>query len=80
MEGFGIILTRKIEHFIMAEIEISVMARQCLVERMGNIERLASEALAWTEKQNAKEAKVDRRFTTEEARIKLKKLYPSIEL
>jgi len=64
----------------MAEIEISVMARQCLAERMGNIERLESEALTWTEKRNAKEAKVDWRFTTEDARIKLKKLYPSIEL
>jgi transposase len=64
----------------MAEIEISVMARQCLAERMGDIERLESEALTWTEKRNAKEAKVDWRFTTEDARIKLKKLYPSIEL
>jgi hypothetical protein len=64
----------------MAELEISVMARQCLAERMGNIERLESEALTWTEKRNAKEAKVDWRFTTEDARIKLKKHYPSIEL
>jgi transposase len=64
----------------MAEIEISVMTRQCLAERMGNIERLESEALTWTEKRNAKEAKVNWRFTTDDARIKLKKLYPSIEL
>ena len=63
----------------MAEIEISVMSRQCLAERMGNIRRLESEVLAWAEKRNGKEAKVDWRFTTAEARIKLKKLYPSLQ-
>jgi hypothetical protein len=63
----------------MAEIELSVMARQCLAERMGSIERLEGEAMAWAEKRNVKEAKVDWRFTTADARIKLKKLYPSIE-
>jgi hypothetical protein len=63
----------------MAEIEISVMSRQCLAERMGSIERLESEALAWAEKRNSKQAKVDWRFTTDDARIKLKKLYPSID-
>jgi hypothetical protein len=63
----------------MAEIEIGVMARQCLAERMNNIANLASEVEAWAEKRNDKEAKVDWRFTTEDARIKLKKLYPSIE-
>ena len=64
----------------MAEIEMSVMSRQCLAERMGSTERLESEALAWAEKRNAKEAKVDWRFTTADARIKLKKLYPSIDV
>jgi transposase len=63
----------------MAEIEISVLTRQCLAERMGDIEHLEKEVLAWEHKRNAKEAKVDWRFTTEDARIKLKKLYPSIE-
>jgi len=63
----------------MAEIEMSVMERQCLAERMGSIERLESEALAWAEKRNAKEVKVDWRFTTADARIKLKRLYPSIK-
>jgi len=62
-----------------AEIEISVLARQCLAERMENMKRLAREAMAWAQKRNAKEAKVDWRFTTADARIKLKKLYPSIE-
>jgi len=63
----------------MAEIEISVMARQSLAERMGRTERLEAEVMAWAEKRNVKEAKVDWRFTTADARIKLKRLYPSIE-
>lgn len=63
----------------MAEIEISVLSRQCLTERMEDIKRLENEAIAWAEKRNAKEAKVNWRFTTEDARIKLKKLYPSLQ-
>jgi len=63
----------------MAEIEISVMERQCLAERMGSTERLETEAMAWAVKRNAKESKVDWRFTTADARIKLKRLYPSIK-
>ena len=63
----------------MAEIEISVLARQCLAERMDNVKRLQKEAMVWAEERNAKEAKVDWRFTTDDARIKLKRLYPSID-
>lgn len=63
----------------MAEIEISVMSRQCLAERMGSIERLESEALSWAKQRNARETKVDWWFTTDDARIKLKKLYPSLQ-
>ena len=64
----------------MAEIEMSVLSRQCLAERMGDMEHLEREALAWEHKRNSKEAKAGWRFTTEDARIKLKKLYPSIEM
>jgi len=64
----------------MAEIEISVLGRQCLAERIGNASRLETEATAWAENRNAKEAKVNRQFTTCDARIKLKKLYPSIKV
>jgi len=63
----------------MAEIEMSVLSRQCLSERMEDIKRLDNEVTAWEEKRNGKETKVDWRFTTEDARIKLKKLYPSIK-
>jgi len=62
----------------MAEIEMSVMSRQCPAERMSSIERLESEALASAEKRSPKRAKVDWRCATGDARIKLKKLYPSI--
>jgi len=64
----------------MAEIEISVLGRQCLAERMENVVRLEKEATAWAANRNAKSAKVNWRFTTCDARIKLKKLYPSIEV
>jgi hypothetical protein len=62
----------------MAEIEMSVMSRQCLAARMGNIERLKDEVLAWVANRNDNDSKVDWRFTTADARIKLKKLYPTI--
>jgi len=63
----------------MAEIEMSVLSRQCLAERVDNIKRLEDEAIVWAERRNAVEAKVDWRFATDDARIKLKKLYPSIQ-
>jgi hypothetical protein len=63
----------------MAEIEMSVLSRQCLAERMSNIDRLESEAMAWAKQRNAKEVRVDWRFTTDDARIKLKRLYPSLQ-
>jgi len=63
----------------MAEIEISVMSRQCLRERMGNVQQLAKEVLLWQRNRNCKEVKVDWRFTTNDARIKLQKLYPSMD-
>ena len=62
----------------MAEIELSVLSRQCLNERMENVENLSAECSAWLDKRNKQTTKVDWRFTTENARIKLKRLYPSI--
>jgi hypothetical protein len=63
----------------MAEIEFSVLQRQCLDRRIQNQATLISEVLAWEKKRNTQELKVDWRFTTEKARIKLKRLYPSIQ-
>ena len=62
----------------MAEIEPSVLARQCLGERMDNQEHLAKEVAAWEQARNAAACMVDWRFTTADARLKLKRLYPVI--
>lgn len=60
----------------MAEIELSVLARQCLNRRIPDQESLIREVAAWQARRNASEATVEWRFTTADARIKLKKLYP----
>ena len=64
----------------MAEIELGILARQCLSRRIDNMEQLKDEVAAWQVIRNTTEAKVNWRFTTKDARIKLKKLYPSIEV
>ena len=61
----------------MAEIELSVLARQCLGQRLGDREALAREVAAWTAARNARACGTDWRFTTADARIKLKRLYPT---
>ena len=60
----------------MAEIELSVLARQCLAERMDNQARLSAEVAAWQRARNAATTRIDWRFTTADARIKLQRLYP----
>ena len=60
----------------MAEIELSVLARQCLNRRLGDRARMEREVAAWTAARNAAVATIDWQFTTEDARIKLKRLYP----
>lgn len=62
----------------MAEIELSVLDRQCLDRRIPDKSTLATEVLAWERPRTARGATVDWRFTTDDARIKLKKLYPSL--
>jgi len=63
----------------MAEIELGMLGRQCLNRRIAAVEHLHREAAAWETDRNEKKSKVNWRFTTDEARIKLKKLHPSIE-
>ena len=63
----------------MAETELSVLARQCLNRRIDNADDLKREVRAWETRRNAAESTVDWRFTTKDARIKLKRLYPSIQ-
>lgn len=64
----------------IAEIELSVLSRQCLNRRMPNQAYLESEVKAWEDERNNQIVKVQWRFTTADARIKLKHLYPLIEV
>jgi hypothetical protein len=63
----------------MAEIELSVLSRQCLDCRIPDLETLTREVAAWEQARNADPRPVNWRFTTPDARIKLKRLYPSIQ-
>ena len=63
----------------MAEIEFSVLRRQCLCRRIPDQQTLTREVQAWQNRRNQQRATVHWRFTTDDARIKLKKLYPSTE-
>ncbi len=62
----------------MAEIEFSLLSRQCMSDRMADRAYLTQEVSAWVAHRNAIKSEVNWRFTTEDARIKLKHLYPSI--
>jgi len=62
----------------MAEIELNVLMGQCLNRRIDNMETMKKEVRAWQTHRNNKEAKIKWRFTADDARIKLLKLYPSI--
>jgi hypothetical protein len=62
----------------MAEIELSVLARQCLAERMDSKANVTQQVVAWEQRRNGYGVKTDWRFTTADARIKLKRLYPTI--
>lgn len=61
----------------VAEIELSVLRGQCLDQRIADQDRLTSEVTAWTARRNRDAATIDWHFTTADARIKLKHLYPS---
>jgi hypothetical protein len=63
----------------MAEIELSVLSRQCLDRRIPDQDALRCETNAWVERRNTAKATIEWRFTTADARIKLKKLYPTLK-
>jgi hypothetical protein len=63
----------------MAEIELSILSRQCLDRRIPDQATLREEVAAWVDTRNAHARPMEWRFTTEDARIKLKKLYPLIK-
>ena len=60
----------------LAESELSVLSSQCLDRRIGDIESLRGEVEAWVADRNKNQAKADWQFTTDDARVKLKTLYP----
>lgn len=62
----------------MAEIELSILSRQCLDQRIPDFQTLEQEVRAWNEHRNQQGTWIDWRFTTEDARVKLHRLYPSI--
>ena len=64
----------------MAEIELGVLQRQCLDRRIGDLTKLQSEVATWQTDRNAQQVKVNWQFKTKDARIKLKRLYPVLEL
>jgi hypothetical protein len=79
-ERFEFHYTRKHGSWLnMAEIELSVLSRQCLHRRIGEVGLLRREIEAWQQKRNEASKTIDWQFTTAEARIKLKRLYPVIQ-
>jgi hypothetical protein len=64
----------------IAEIELSTLTMQCLDRRIPDLQTLCQEIKAWEQKRNAKQKSVDWRYTTDDARIKLKRLYPQIKV
>lgn len=64
----------------MAETELSVMTKQCLRRRIPDKPTLDGEVAAWESSRNTARCRIDWRFTTADARIKLKRLYPSIQV
>ena len=63
----------------IAEIELSVLSRQCLDRRVPDFATMAAEVEAWQERRDRMGSTVDWQFTSEDARIKLKRLYPKIQ-
>jgi hypothetical protein len=64
----------------MAETELSVVSRQCLDRRIDDRDRMSREIAAWQTARNASKARINWQFKTADARIKLKRLYPSFDV
>jgi len=64
----------------IAECELSVLKRQCLKGRLPDIETVSNKVAAWEQRRNQAQATIDWRFTTDDARIKLKRLYPVVKV
>ena len=80
MERFEVHYTPKHGSWLdMAEIELGILGRQCLARRIDNVDVLRREVATWKTERNAAGLKVNWQFTTADARIKLRRLYPSFE-
>ena len=80
LERFELVHTPKLGSWLhMAEIELRVLMGQCLSGRLANIECVRAAATAWQEERNHVTTKINWRFTTDHARIKLRRLYPTID-
>ena len=80
LDRFEFVFTPKHGSWLdMAEIELNVLNNQCLDQRIGTIEKVREEVEAWENARNEFTKKINWQFTTEKARIKLKRLYPSYE-
>jgi len=64
----------------MAEIELNVLIRQCLNRRIPDRATVAAEVDAWQDQRNAKNATINWHFTTDDARVKLRRLYPTLQM
>ena len=81
MERFEFHFTPKHGSWLnMAKIELSALVRQCLDLRLPDLETLAQEVQAWQKQRNDEVVKVQWQFKTNDARIKLKHLYPKIQV
>ena len=81
MERFEVHYTPKHGSWLdVAEIELGILGRQCLARRIDNADDLRREVQTWATDRNATGTQVNWQFTTADARIKLRKLYPSIDV
>lgn len=79
-ERFEFIYTPKHGSWLnMAEIELNVLVRQCLSQRLESMELMSSEVRAWQAHRNTMRAKIDWQFTTDKCRTKLRRLYPTLD-
>ena len=79
LDRFELVYTPKHGSWLnMAEIELNVLMNQCLNRKIDNITTIKKEVKAWQNHRNNKECKINWQFTNKDARVKLKKLYPTI--
>lgn len=80
LDRFEFVFTPKHGSWLnMAEIELHVLNGQCLNRHISTMKKINQEVNAWQKHRNNKKSKINWQFTNKEARVKLKKLYPSIQ-